>query len=416
MIEEGNHPEDIDGIIKLFLRFDKVSYINNSIKIWTEADSVIARLIPIAQKLEAEINLNPIVAGEPLVRSISSQKRIDAIIREIKPINQKLTILEKDFSYELGIGARWLESTILTLLLAIAVTVIICGFILTYIVVKGIKKGLKEIEMASKSIAQNDLSVKAKVFSNDEIGILANSFNEMNDELSNAKMKQVQADQELKTKAAFIQETESRIVSIMNTLVKTTQLDFSEKIVLSGKVDKLDAIAVGLNKMSEELEFNLNQLKQSEEKLNEAQRLVKLGNWEWNVNDNTILWSDELYRIYGLSRKSFEANYENYLNLIHPEDRKYVNGIVEKAFHDHQPFDFFHRIILPDSTEKTLHGRGEVYLTKEGEIIRMIGTAQDVTELKAAEKQLNRYNSELQLKNKELESKTTFMKDNEKRI
>lgn len=335
LLEGGNHPGDIDGMIRLFRRFNKISYIHKSINIWSEADSVIARLIPITEKLHEEIN-----------STSPSQDKLDEIIKEIDPINQKLTILENDFSYTLGEGARWLENTIMKLLLAIALTVELSGLILTYFVVRGISKGLKEILSASKSIAKGDFTVKAQVFSNDEIGILSRSFNDM----------------------------------------------------------------------SEELEFHLQRLKQSQEKLNDAHRLAKIGNWEWNIVDNTIEWSDELYRIFGMKRENFEANYENYLKCIHPDDRENVNEIVQKAYHDHQPFDFFHRLLLPDGETRTLHARGKVFLNNEGNIIRMIGTAQDVTIIKNAEKKLNQYNIELELKNKELATKTNFIQENEKRI
>ena len=241
LIEGGNHPDDIDGMIKLFRRFNNISYIHKSINIWSEADSVIANIIPIAEKLHSEIN-----------SSSPSQNKLDESINEIDLINQKLTILENDFSYTLGEGARWLENIILKLLLAIALTVEFSGLILTYFVVRGITKGLKEITSASKRIAKRDFSVKAQVFSNDEIGVLANSFNDMTSELSKNIQKRIE----------------------------------------------------------------------SEEKLNDAQRLAKIGNWEWNIVDNTIEWSDELYRIYGMSRENFEANYENYLKLPRrPQDR-----------------------------------------------------------------------------------------------
>jgi len=391
LIEGGNHPDDIDGMIRLFQRFNNISYIQKSISIWTEADSVIGQLIPVAERLRAEIN-----------SSSPSQHQMDKIISEIEPINQRLSILENDFSYTLGEGARWFENLILTLLIIIALTVELSGLILTYFVVRGITKGLKEVMHASKSVAKRDFTVKATVFSNDEIGVLATSFNDMTTELSNSIQKRIQADQELESKINFIQENDKRIVDIMDALIKTTQLDFSQKIIVSDRGDELDAIAVGLNAMSEELEFHLRQLKLSEEKLNNAQQLAHIGSWEWNIADNKIEWSDELYRIYGMNREKFEANYENYLKSIHPDDSEFVNGIVQKAYQDHQPFDFFHRLILPNGEVRTLHGRGEVYLNSEGEIIRMIGTAQDVTERKVAEEKLYQNNIELEMKNKEI--------------
>lgn len=411
-LEGRSHPDDIDGMIKLFRRFKDISFINESINIWAEADATIAELIPIAEKLHAEINLP---TGQDVSPS-PSQDRLDALINEIEPINKKLTLLEDDFSYTLGEGARWLENIILKLLLAIAFTVEISGLILTYFVVRGISKGLKEIKSASKRVAQKDFSAKAEVFSDDEIGMVAKSFNDMTEELSSSIQKQMQSSEALDLKTKFIEESERRIAHIMEALKKTTQFDFSEKIVVSDRADELDTIAAGLNTMSEELEYHLQQLKQSEEKLKHAQYLAHIGSWEWDIAANSIEWSDELYRIYGMTRENFEVNYENYLKGIHPDDREYVNDIVQKAYQDHQPFDFFHRLMLPNGEERTLHARGGVFLNNEGEITRMSGTAQDVTEEKKTEKKLQQYTIELEAKNKDLESKTNFIQENERRI
>ncbi len=399
LLEGRSHPDDIDGMIKLFRRFKNISYIHKSINIWSEADSVIAELIPIAEKLHTEVGQR---AGQSASSSPSKYKT-DEIVNEIESINQKLTTLENDFSYTLGEGARWLENIILKLLFGIALTVEFSGLILTYFVVRGISKGLKEITSVSKRVAKRDFSVKAQVFSNDEIGLLANSFNDMTAELSNNIQKRMQSDQELELKTNFIQENEKRIGRITDALIKNTQMDFSEKLIVSDRGDELDAIAVGLNTMSEELEFHLQQIKRNEKKLNDAQRLAKIGNWEWNIVDNTIEWSDELYRIFGVSRENFEANYENYLKCIHPDDRENASEIVHKAYQDHQPFDFFHRVVLQNGDEITIHGRGEVYRSNDGKILRMIGTAQDVTERKKAEQKLNEYNIELKRKNQEIE-------------
>ncbi len=405
LLGRKNHPDDIDGMIRLFRRFKDNSYIDKSIHIWTVADSTIAGLIPIAERLQAEIN-----------STSSSQNNLDGIIQEIQAINQTLTQLEDDFSYTLGEGARWLENTILAILLVIAFTVEISGLILTYFVVRGITRGLNEITRASKRIANSDFDARAKVFANDEIGDLANSFNDMALALSNSIQKEKQSNKDLEAQLNYIQENKKRIVSIMDALLKTTRLDFSEKLAISDRGDELDAIAVGLNTMSEELESHLQQLKESEEKLHNAQRLAHIGSWEWNIADNTIEWSDELYRIYGMTRENFVANYENYLKCIHPEDRENVDQIIQKAYQDHQPFSFFHRLILPNGEERTLHARGGVFLNKEGQIVRMNGTAQDVTEHKQTEIKLNQYNLELERKNQELESKTNFIRENERRI
>ena len=404
LIEGRNHPDDIDGMIKLFSRFNNISYIHQSIKIWTEGDSLLARVLPIARQLHTEINT-----------PAPSQSKLNDIIKEIDPINQKLTKLENEFSYTLGEGARWFENRILALLLVIVLTVGFSGLVLTFLIERGISKGLNEIMNVSKGISHKDFNVKAKIFSDDEIGILANSFNAMTAELSNTIQKQIQANQELESKTNFIQENEKRIVRIMDALIKNTQMDFSEKIEVSEAGDELDAIAVGLNTMAEELEFHLHELKLSEEKLNDAQRLAKIGNWEMNLETHKVQWSNEMYNVYGYGNERFELSFENALERMLPEDiertKARVNNDIEeaiRAFKEKGTLEFESAparftIVLPDSTRKVIQGLGKIFLDGNGQVSRMVGTVQDITEQDKAEKKLIQYNIELERKNKEIE-------------
>ena len=148
-------------------------------------------------------------------------------------------------------------------------------------------------------------------------------------------------------------------------------------------------------------------------KLTEAQRLAHIGNWEWDIKGDKITWSDELYRIFGLVPGEFEASFQNYLRYIHPEERDNVNKLIQDALINHQPFNFYHRVVRPDGSVRILHGRGEVSLNQAGQPMSMAGTAQDVTEIKLAENEIRkitdeliRYNKELEQTNKALESFT----------
>jgi signal transduction histidine kinase len=170
--EGRNHEDDRNGMITLFRRFNWISFINKAITVWSEADPEIAKFNPIADSLYAEIN-----------SSHPSQARIDEILDKIDPLNAKLTVLEDQFSYTLGEGSRWLEHLVLRLLFSIALTVELTGLVLAITVSRGIQKGLSEILESSKSVARGDFSRKAKAFSKDEIGILANNFNNMSEEL-----------------------------------------------------------------------------------------------------------------------------------------------------------------------------------------------------------------------------------------
>jgi signal transduction histidine kinase len=183
------HDDDIDGMITLFRRFNWVSFINRAIKVWSEADPLIAEFNPIADSLYVEIN-----SPSP------SQERINAILDKIGPLNEKLTVLEDEFSYTLGEGSRWLENLVLRLLFTIALTVELTGLILAITVSRNIQKGLAEILESARSVARGDFSRKAKAFSKDEIGILANNFNTMAEELEKLQQEIREANTNLERK------------------------------------------------------------------------------------------------------------------------------------------------------------------------------------------------------------------------
>lgn len=172
LLKGGNHPDDIDGMIKLFSRFRDVYYIDEAIKIWAQGDSLISILRNEAGRLRAEISSeNP------------SREMIKNILSSIDGLNMQLTILENRFSSTLGEGSRWLEDLIFKTLFILALTVECTGLLLTIMVSAAISKGISEIIRVSKKVAQSDFSEKAIIYSKDEIGLLASSFNTMTDEL-----------------------------------------------------------------------------------------------------------------------------------------------------------------------------------------------------------------------------------------
>lgn len=120
----------------------------------------------------------------------------------------------------------------------------------------------------------------------------------------------------------------------------------------------------------------------AESGLAEAQELARIGNWSWDVGTSRVSWSDELYRLFGLEAQSRRFGLEGYLDLVHPDDRERVRSIVERASETGEPFAFDHRAVLPDGNVRWLHGRGHVSRNAAGDVVRMSGTAQDITERK----------------------------------
>src|SRR5690606_9614967 len=112
----------------------------------------------------------------------------------------------------------------------------------------------------------------------------------------------------------------------------------------------------------------------------QAQMLTHVGNWSWDIRNNKIEWSDELFRIYGLEPQSKRLDYQTYLELIHPDDRERVKAQVSHAYETGLSWENTHKLIRPSGETRIVFARGEVLKDDKGEAYMMIGTAQDVTE------------------------------------
>src|SRR5687767_1310760 len=116
------------------------------------------------------------------------------------------------------------------------------------------------------------------------------------------------------------------------------------------------------------------------ELLTEVQELVQVGMWMWDVPSNTVRWSDELFRLFGLEPQSIELDLETFLQRVHPGDVDRIASTIQSALGTRSGFEFDHRIVLPDGASRVLHGRGFVRCDAIGAVTRMVGTSMDVTE------------------------------------
>jgi PAS domain S-box-containing protein len=119
--------------------------------------------------------------------------------------------------------------------------------------------------------------------------------------------------------------------------------------------------------------------------LRNAQRIAHFGNWEWDIKRNSLWWSDEVYRIFGLDPTRHTPSYESFLSAVHPEDRDRVQASVSASLEDKALYTIEHRVVLPDDRERFVHQQAETFFDKAGNPLRMNGTVQDISERKAAE-------------------------------
>ena len=128
-------------------------------------------------------------------------------------------------------------------------------------------------------------------------------------------------------------------------------------------------------------------LRESEERLAEAQRIAQTGHWEWNVTTSEEKWSDQIYRILGLSPDA-GTSHEAFANALHPDDRDEALRTIDKALKETSAYEIEFRIVRPDGTIRHVHSAGEVIRSFDGTPVRVLGTAQDITERKRAEEEL----------------------------
>lgn len=121
-------------------------------------------------------------------------------------------------------------------------------------------------------------------------------------------------------------------------------------------------------------------LKHSREFLEQAQRSAQLGSWEWDIPQNEVAWSDEMFRLYGYEPGSVQVSFETFLQYVHPDDRDIVRQHVEGSLQTQKPFQFEHRLIRPNGDVRWLESRGKVLTDAGGKPVRMTGSGQDITE------------------------------------
>jgi PAS domain S-box-containing protein len=131
-------------------------------------------------------------------------------------------------------------------------------------------------------------------------------------------------------------------------------------------------------------------LQESKTRLEEAQRVAHIGHYEWNLVENRVTWSDELYRIYGLPPQEGPIDVATVLEMIHPEDREYVSREAEETIRSGIHSKAEHRIVRPDGKVRFIQGLGTVKRDASGRAYEMFGTGQDITDRKLAEQALRR--------------------------
>ena len=128
----------------------------------------------------------------------------------------------------------------------------------------------------------------------------------------------------------------------------------------------------------------------SHRRFKEAQRIAKIGSWEWDIATNKIKWSAEQFNIYGEDRKTFTLTYDGYLSHLRPEDQVVTEALIKEALEGKSVYAIEHEVIRKDGTSIIVFEQGTVLYDKKNIPIGMFGTTQDITVRKKFEEEVKR--------------------------
>lgn len=171
-----------------------------------------------------------------------------------------------------------------------------------------------------------------------------------------------------------------------------------EDYVLRSTLKRLPvAIKKALQRYKTQLELLLSEVKlrASEFSLTEAQKIAKVGSWEWDIGKDSIVCSDEMFRIYGCERMDFTLSDAH--KFIHPKDKERVSKLMMKGLPNGLMPVLEYTIVAADGTIKDVRANAEAVKNSKGDILKVIGTLQDITERKKIELDLLRKQGLLEL-------------------
>lgn len=178
----------------------------------------------------------------------------------------------------------------------------------------------------------------------------------------------------------FLNRTISRPVE--NLMVCADQLRRGEHLDTQafGGTDEFSTLAHAFDDMASAVRARETALRDSQQSLKNAQRIARLGNWEWNTETDTILYSEEVPSILGRAPQELGSAFENFMDCVHPDDVQPLRQCLSSALQRDKIFHIEHRIVLPNGGERFVIENGEVHQTESDGNVHITATIQDITE------------------------------------
>ncbi len=167
--------------------------------------------------------------------------------------------------------------------------------------------------------------------------------------------------------------------------------------------DELGILANAFHRMASKLQQSLAEVAEREGKLTEAQRVAHMGSWQFDLASQKFIWSEEMFRIYGLIPRAIAPTYEEAIQIVHPDDRVAVEQALQQVQETQQPFTIDYRLLDGRGEIRYVHGKGQP-IWEQGQLVGILGTVMDISDRKQAEIALRTSEAELRTKTEQLES------------
>lgn len=229
-IQGGIHPDDVQNVINVIVRFNRVSYIKRAVAAWSAGDDLLQELVKTADKLRDAIENN---RGEAAVREV---------LIEIGKINLGLTSLERDFSAALGEGSRWLERLLFLILFFAVLTVESTGLLLTFSFSRNLSRSLKELSTAAQQVGRGNFNQQVPVRALDELGQLAIALNTMISDLKINIGQRQKAENANQTKTLFLANVSHELRTPLGVILGYIELLKDSELSEAERIDYLNIV------------------------------------------------------------------------------------------------------------------------------------------------------------------------------
>lgn len=169
--------------------------------------------------------------------------------------------------------------------------------------------------------------------------------------------------------------------------IVSREKNYSVRAPASQDHDEIAILIEAFNEMLAQIQRRDADLQQAHERLNLALKSSGVGTWSLLIAENTVIWDDYIPPLFGLESGMFSGKYEDFLNLVHPEDRERLRNRVADSIERNDSYNAEFRVIWPDGSIHALSARGKVYCDQMGRAMRMTGVCWDISERKRAEEE-----------------------------